>query len=476
MSNLHVYQKIFRSVFYHSGIRAFFSTGTALLMLFIVRWMGPRELGEFSFFIQVAVTFGLFLSWGWSGTLSKFLPELKAPELRVRLSSQAAEVTILSLGFFVLIFLSISFFYPKILPIELKSQKTIFITFVCLFALFNVLQGVYRGAGKFVEWSFVEGLNDLAARVFTLLLLIFISPDSLVALYCFTGMLFISTVYSILAHRNQFRITDLNIDRRVMNFGLTMLLGSVIFMVGTSSDMVLLRALLKDPQEVGYYFAGIRIPQIFQSLLLAPLSIPFVYYFSHPDTLQTREAIARLGTKLLGLVCGAASLFLFSFGGIIVKLFYGHRFENSIQVLKIYCFVFFLVGLQAMLPPFLMAINKIYLQVWTGVFSIVLLLGLDFYLIPRWKSCGSALANILMLGVQAAIALWIFSKNGVQVMRTGFLLASGIAIGVSVEILWFPYASLPFFLLFIVVTRLFSRDEVDKINFVIFKKAVEAQA
>lgn len=473
MADLRLYQKIFRSVCYHSGIRAFFSTGTAILMIFVVRWMGPHTLGEFSFFMQVAVALGLFLSWGCSGILSKFLPELNKPELRVRLSSQAVEITLLSLGCFILIFLSISSFYPKIIPMELKSQKTLFIIFVSLFALFNVLQGIYRGFGKFVEWSFIEGLNDLLARIFALMALVLISSDSQVVLYCFTGVLFVFTSYSAYVHRNQFQVSDLKIDPRIKSFGLSMLGGSVIFMVATSCDVTLLRALLKNPEEVGYFFAGARIPQIFQSLLLAPISIPFIYYFSHPETLHTRKTITRLGTKLLGLICGAASLFLFSFGEKIVELFYGHRFENSIPVLKIYCFVFFFLGLQAMLPPFLVAINKINLQIWTGVFSTILLLGLDFYLIPRWKACGSALANIFMHGFQTAVFLWILSKNGIEVLRTGILLLLGIGIGVVFEILWFPYTSLLFFLIFVIGIRLFSKEEIDKIRSVIFRKIAE---
>ena len=467
MSNLHLYQKIFRLTFLHFGIRSFFSLTTAVLMIFIMRKMGPQEFGKFSLVLQLAVTSGLFLSWGSASTLSKFLPELKVHPSQSRLSSQAIEVSLISMGVFLLFFFLLYFLAPSILPDEIKSIKLIFVLFVGLFAIFNVFQGIFRGLGKFVQWSLIEGSNDFIARIFTLLLLLFSSTTYQNTLYCFSMSLLIMTLYSFSIIRKQFFLSDLKIDPKVSHFAVIMLMGSVIFIVGTSADAVLLRALLKDPQEVGYYFAGIRIPQIFQSLLLTPLSIPFLYYFTHPDTSHTREQIIKLGTKLLGLICGVVSLIFFSFGSIIVSLLYGDSYSKSIDVLRIYGFVFFIIGMQSFVGPFFVAINKVHVQMWIGFFSVLSLLALDFLLIPHWKSMGSALANVIMLSLQTISYIYILANNKIDIVRFSLLLSGGMLLSVSLELFFLPYSALPFFLFFVWISRLFSKEEIDKIWLVI---------
>ncbi|MBI4218171.1 MAG: lipopolysaccharide biosynthesis protein [Elusimicrobia bacterium] len=471
MTNLPLYRKMFQSTLAYSSIRAFFSVSTALLTILIIRFLGPEEFGKFSLILQLAVTLGLFFSWGSSSTLAKFLPERPTEESKARLSSQIAEICLLSLLLFSFLFLILIHFLPKLFPAEIKGVQISFVSFVCLFALFNVLQGIFRGLGRFLPWSWIEGLNDFLARALTLLLIFFFLPRYTLALYTYLGVLFLCVFWAALSVRNQFSRQDLRIEKSILQFSLLMILGSAIFMAGASLDAVLLRGLLKDPNEVGFYFAGTRIPQTFQSLLLAPLSVPFLYYFTHPETFHTRDQVIRLGTKVMGASCAAASLLLFSLAKPIVEIFYSSFYIKSVPVLKIYSFVFFAMGLQVFVTPFMMAINKVHVQLWIGVLSIGLLLGLDLWLIPRWQSSGSALANLIMLSLQALIYNFWMSRHQLPILRPVLLLVLGIAVSVTLEMTLIPFIALPCFLLFLVSIRFFSTEEMDKIQKVVFHKA-----
>ncbi len=53
-----------------------------------------------------------------------------------------------------------------------------------------------------------------------------------------------------------------------------MLLGTV--------DLYVLRAYL-GPEDVGIFAAGYRIPLLIEQLVLAPIGVPLLYYFSHPE-------------------------------------------------------------------------------------------------------------------------------------------------------------------------------------------------
>ena len=361
-------------------------------------------------------------------------------------------------------------FYPSVLPLEIKSIKFLFILFVCLFTLFNVFQGIFRGLGKFIQWAFIEGSNDLLARILIILTLVTISREYYVALYCFSGVMLALIFYSLSVTKDQFRLNNLKIEPQVVRFAMMMLLGAIVFMVGTSADAILLRALLKDQAEVGYYFAGVRLPQTLLGLLIAPLSTPFIYYFNHPDTSHTREQIINLGTKLLGISCGILALTFFSLGKIMITVFYGLPYSHSIPVLRTYGFVFFLIGIQSLFAPYLMAVNKLHIQVWFGVFSCSLLVGLDFLFIPLWKSFGAALSNVVMLSVQTLSFVFIISRWQPRIMRPSLLLFLGVFLSALFEIFCIPFSSVPFFLAFAAAGRLFSKEELGKIKTVIFSK------
>lgn len=454
----------------------FFSMISAVLMILIVRMLGPHEFGRLSLFVQMAVTTGLFLSWGSSGTLAKFLPEQKSLENQVRLSSQFMEISFFSAVIVSAGFMITAALVPGKIPIEIRSEKFVFIVFIFLFALFNVLQGIFRGLGKFIHWSIIEGSNDALSRFLAIGLILWFGSSYKLVLYCYTVVLSSMVIYGFWATKKQYRLTSLRMHPELTKFSGMMLVGTAVFMVGTSCDAVLLRALLKDSKEVGYYFAGVRIPQIFQSLMLAHLSIPFIYYFTHPDTLHTRDQVIRVGTKMLGVICGLGSLFLFSYGGIIVQIFYGKFYMESIPVLKIYGLIFFVMGLQTLCGPFYMAINKIYLPTIIGIISVLLLAALDFYMIPRWRSAGAAAANVIMLVVQDiahVLCLYFLSGKQINTIRPTLILMAGVILSILLELFWLRYSAVPFFALFVIGSHLFSKEEIRKINDVMSVKVTE---
>lgn len=476
MSNLPIYQAMFRSTATHSGIRLFFSVATALAMIFIVRLLGPHEFGKLSLVLQFAFTIGLIMSWGAPSTLGKFLPETSDPDQQALLSSKMLGIILLSLVAFAIVFLLFLQAFPQIFPHEIRSMRFPFIAFVCCFAVFNWTQGAFRGAGKFIKWSWIEGGNDFTARAVSLIILLTIGAYFERVFLCFATVLGSFTLISLWKVRNFIRPTSLRLPGNVVRYALMMLAGSVLFMAATTLDAVLLRGLLKDSAQVGYYFAGIRIPQMFQTLLLAPLSVPFLYYFSHHETQHTRERVFQIGTKIMGILCGVISLLFFSLAKPIIILIYSDSYSASILVLKIYAFVLFLVSLQVLSSPFFASINKPQISVLMMILAIGLLVPLDLWLIPRFQAAGAAMANAIMLTVQTLVITFMVLKNNVNILRTVLLLMAGMLVSMILETIFLPYCALPCFLIFVLGSQLLTRDEFAKMKSVIFDRNLEKPA
>ena len=250
-----------------------------------------------------------------------------------------------------------------------------------------------------------------------------------------------------------------------------MLGGSFVFMWTSSLDFILLRAVLKEPMEVGFYSAGIRIPQLIQGLILAPLSTPFTYYFTHPETLHTREQILKLGTKILSFVCAIISLGLFSFGGIVVRMFYGKFYLESIPILQTYSFVFFLFGMFSLFVPFLVAIDKPGEIVQISIVSTIAIALLDyFWLIPKYHSIGPALANIAILVLQNCYALYRLNQHQINIVKQNILMMALVLASVLIEKFFIPFSSILFFIISVLVFQLFNKDEINKIERLLFSK------
>ncbi|OGR84182.1 MAG: hypothetical protein A2902_00030 [Elusimicrobia bacterium RIFCSPLOWO2_01_FULL_64_13] len=470
MSNLPIYSAMFRSTAAHSSIRIFFSVATAASMIFVVRLLGPEEYGKLSLTLQIAVTAGLILSWGSSSTLGKFLPEIPAVPEQGSLASKMLGWILVSFALFTAAFLGLAAAAPALFPAELRSAKTLVVAFAGLFAVFNWAQGTFRGIGKFVGWSWMEGANDLTARLGALGVIVWISRRYDAVLTPFVLALLFWTALASFRLKPYFRPSGFRMPPNVVRYALLMLAGSVLFMAATTLDAALLRGLLKDTSQVGYYFAGVRIPLILLTLLLSPLSIPFLYYFSHQDTFHTRERVYEMGTKLAGVLCGVISLLFFTLARPLVVLFYSQAYLGSVAVLQIYGFVLFLVSLQIFSGPYFAAINKPHLSVAMMLLTIALLAPLDLWLIPRMEAAGAALANVLMLTAQTLVITYLVLRNRINVLRTVLTLMAGMILSVALELWALPYSSLPAFLCFVLASRLVTRDEFAKIKAVLLHK------
>ncbi|MCX7911009.1 MAG: oligosaccharide flippase family protein, partial [Endomicrobia bacterium] len=120
-------------------------------------------------------------------------------------------------------------------------------------------------------------------------------------------------------------------DKQVITLCATLFIGQITNMLSNNIDILLLRGILKDPQQVGYYFAGVRIPKIIETMFIAQLPAPFLYYFSSPNTKLLKEKILVNSSKMLGFIFGIVGLLCFSFASEILLFLFGDRYIESIN-------------------------------------------------------------------------------------------------------------------------------------------------
>ncbi|MFN3966940.1 MAG: oligosaccharide flippase family protein, partial [Endomicrobiia bacterium] len=374
-----LYSKIFYSTTKYVVLRNIFMLITGVISIFIVRLLGPYEYGKYSLVWQLISTIGPIVSLGWLTTLAKFIPEKNTILEKSKLFSQSL-TSVATAG--VLFFIIVNFiknFFPQLLPIEIKEDILIFSLFIIFVAFFNIFEGFWRGLGKFNEFVIIDGLRSNIGNIVGLFLLIFgffsykviIKSNFLVSLIFLVFLLFSVRKYILI---DIFAASK--IEKYVIIFCLTSLLGQFSYMLSVNLDILLLRGILKDPQQVGYYTCGIKIPKMIETMFIAQIPAPILYYFSLSNTSYLREKIFVFSSKILGFLFGIISLVCFSFSDNIILFLFGEKFTNSIVVFKYFSLSLPFLAFAILFSPYYSSLNKPYIPLIFHFFTIVILCNL----------------------------------------------------------------------------------------------------
>jgi len=381
---------------------------TGLLSILIVRLLGPSEYGKYSLVWQLIGTIGPIISLGWQATLAKFVPEKTDEEKKSLFTQSFLSVLLASIIFFIIGFFIIQLF-PKIVPLEIKDLKLVFLIFIILVAFFNVFEGFYRGLGKFNEWTVIDGLRSNLSYVLAIIFLILGVRfyKTIIFSSFFFALFFAILVIFWLKNYFDFNTKFFSIEKEIIKFAFVMFVGQISYLFISSIDLVLLRAMLKDPSQVGIYNAGIRIPKMIETMFIGILPTPFLYYFTSQETKELKEKILEFGSRFLAVVFGFVSVVLFSFSKEIILILFGQKYAESIPVLQIFSFSLFILAFLILFSSYFYSINKPQIVVILGILQFILVSLFSFLLIPELKSQGPAVGYILNLLIYTFIVLLI---------------------------------------------------------------------
>jgi len=469
-----IYQQMFYSTGKYVVLKNIFMVVSGIIGIFVVRLLGPYEYGKYSLVWQLISTIGPIISLGWLTTLARFIPEKSTiPEKAILFSQSVISVLLFSVIFFVGMIIFVRLF-PGLIPIEVRQIKLAFGIFVILVAFFNIFEGVYRGLGKFNEWTIIDGLRSNLSSVLAIILLVigYRYYQTIIFSNFVFGLIFVILIFNYLIKYLNINFSKLwgnwPVDSSVRNFALTMLIGQIVFLLGSSIDSILLRALLKDPAQVGIYNAGIRIPKMIEAMLIAPLPAPFLYYFSHPELGQSREKILEFGSRLLGVIFGFCGIFLFSFSQEIILFLFGSNYSESIMVLRIFSLILYLLGFNILVSPYFQSINKPQIPLFAGIISFVIFFVGDILLIPEFKSIGPAITVLIGLFIQTMFIFYFLSRLNVKYLTNLILLTLCIIVSVFIGFYTVFYISLLIFIIFIILTRLITLEDIKRWQSVTF--------
>lgn len=468
-----VYREIFFSTAEYVLLRNFFIVITGVISIFIVRLLGPYEYGKYALVMNLISTFGPILSLGWLSTLAKFIPEKIKPDEKAVLFSQSLFSTLILAFMFFLVIQIVNKFFPQILPKEIKDIIFIFTIFTIFVSFFNIFEGFWRGLGKFNEFVVIDGLRSNIGNFAGLLFLVFGFVSYKVVIYNYFFVSFLFLVFLFFTSKKYIKLNITKPQKEILVFCLSLLFGQTVHMLSVNVDIVMLRGLLKDPQQVGYYTAGIRIPRLIEGMFIGQVAAPMLYYFSLPEASYLKEKILLFSAKMLGVMFGIVALIFFSLSKHIVVFLFGKKFIEAAVVFQYFSLCLPFLGFLIIFSPFYSSKNKPYVLVIFHFLTIVLTSTLmNIFLIPKFRFFAPVISYLISLLIFSIIVcIDCYKRFNLNLVPNLTKLTIFILLSTFLEkITKIPLFSVPTFILICFITKTISIEDISKFESIFIKK------
>lgn len=367
---------------------------TALLYIILARALGVEEFGRFTFALSFTGIFLTFIDYGFNLLVVKEISQ--KPESLIKWVKSIINAKIL----LTIIFTIILFIALKVLK---YPDETIFIVFILwLSAIFYsfgfFFNNVFRGLNQFQYETYPTILlNAVQFIVVSLFLILGFKTISVAIAYLLARILYF--VYSSFLLTSKvskipfvFNLNEgLKSLKIALPYGIHAILATLYFQI----DTVFL-SYFKGNVEVGYYQAAMRI--LMATMIICEVIVSAYFPIIAEKIKTNNESFKRNGlafNKYMILTGGIISAFLFLFSEQIIPLIYGKQYENTILIMQLLSIVVFLRFLGASYAVFITVTDNQMLRAIGVAASVVLNVGLNIILIPRYGAIGAAIVSII---------------------------------------------------------------------------------
>ena len=378
----------------------------------VSRIIGPGKYGILNFAAAYIMYFILLVSYSFDFTATrKIARDPNNEQYRSIVFSEVFYTQCLLFVFSTLVFAALLYTVP-----ELKTNKTVFIFtyFTCVATLFtqNWLFQAMQDLSKIALFNLISKL------LFTVAILVVVrkNDDYIWQPFIIGVIQIVVSVWCLIWAFRKYRIKfvkvpiarciNVMLEERVVFFSL------VFVNLYTSTNTVIL-GLYQNTEQVGYYTAAQRLIIVAQSVLVMPFAQAF-YPFAGKAFGEGREKGLRVVQKMVPLLIaflGLASMIMLVLGPLVIRIFYGHKFEPAIPVFEILAIVPLVFSLSNVLGIQIMmnlGMDKLYFKITAsaGILSVLL----NLLTVKHWGYMGSTI-NWLVTEIFLLIAMYIMLRR-----------------------------------------------------------------
>ena len=366
--------------------------------IYVIRYLGPREFGLFSY----AVSFvGLFTAISALGLDNIIVRELvNEPDKKNR---------ILGSTFYLKLFgavLSILFISLTLLFIsgeELTSVLILIISISALFQTTNVIDFYFQAKVQVKYSAIVQTISLIISSILKFILILIHAPLIYFAVVFTLEFLFIGIGFVIAYKLKELSIFSWKFDKsmaiNLLRDSWPLILSGLVIAIYMRIDQVMIKNMLSDA-EVGYYAAAVKLSEAWYFIPMAICSslFPSIINAKKMSKILYMSRLQKLYDILTWLAMAiAVPVTLFS--TLIVSLLFGHEYIASAPVLTIYIWAGIPVSLGVASGQYLVNENLTKISFYRTLVGMIVNVILNFIFIPIYGIIGSAFATLISYSI-----------------------------------------------------------------------------
>lgn len=203
---------------------------------------------------------------------------------------------------------------------------------------------------------------------------------------------------------------DTELWKRMLRYGLPILVAGIAFAINEQFDKILLGKLLPEniaASEVGVYSACYKLG-LFMVLFRTAYTLGIEpFFFSHADkenATQTYATVTKYFVIFGSFIMLAVIVFADLFKMLMIR---DESYWVAMKVVPLIILANFFLGIYTNLSVWYKLIDKTYIGAWISIFGAIVTLALNFLLIPKYSYLGSAIATIAAYGSMMLLSYFL---------------------------------------------------------------------
>ncbi len=395
-----------------------------LLNPLYVHSLPKNEFADVSIIFAYLVFFNVVLSYGMETAFFRFYNSEKN-------KTSVTATTTLSILYSTIFFLIIAFLFRQSLA-QITNINVTYIEFTIFILVFDALTIVpfskLRAEKKPNLYAILKIGNVIVNLLLTVFFLIFLpkiiatNSNSICQFiylknfqvgYIFLSGLVASLLTFLMLLPNYFNLKgqfDTKLWKKMMAYGLPILIAGIGFAINEHFDKILLDKLHVPKSEIGAYAACYKIG-MFMVLFRTAYTLGIEpFFFSHAENQNAPQTYATI-TKYFVILGSFILLFVIVFIDFLkIVLVPNESYWSAIKVVPLIVLANFFLGIYTNLSVWYKLTNQTKMGAYISLIGAAITLLLNFLLIPYFSYYGSAIATIAAYGSMMFISYYLGQK------------------------------------------------------------------
>ena len=365
-----------------------------IVSIFVVRYLGPKDFGLYSYVLSFAMLFAAFSSLGLESISTR--ETVKYPERRDEINGTVFFLRLAG-GIIAIIVIGVTL---AIIHEETYTSILILIFSASfIFQSFTAIEYYFRGMVKAKYNAYALSASVILSSALKILFIIQKASLLYFVIAAAAEYVFLAAGLVIVYRQNNLSIFSWKYSKvlasSLLKDSWPLALSGIVVMIYMRIDQVMIKNLLGD-EAVGYYSAAVRISEAwyFIPVTLCNAIFPAIVNAKNISEEFYNNRMQKLYDLLTWLAIAIAVLVTF-FSSQIINLLFGKEFSSASPVLTIYIWAGVAVFLGVASSQYLINENMTKLSFVRSFAGMIINVVLNYIFIPLYGIVGSAVATLI---------------------------------------------------------------------------------